>query len=115
MKDDFHKQISVDVGAAIREQRLAAGLSQDQLAEALDVGPEAVSRMERGVVYPTIPKLAELANVLKCPIETFIPLANGSTQSSANEINKMMENLDKKDAQFVTGLIDQVCNYLVKR
>lgn len=67
MKDDFHKQISVDVGAAIREQRLAAGLSQDQLAEALDVGPEAVSRMERGVVSPTIPKLAELANVLKCP------------------------------------------------
>ena len=53
MKDDFHKQISVDVGAAIREQRLAAGLSQDQLAEALDVGPEAVSRMERGVVSPT--------------------------------------------------------------
>ena len=35
MKDDFHKQISVDVGAAIREQRLAAGLSQDQLAEAI--------------------------------------------------------------------------------
>ena len=57
MKDDVERSIAMEVGAAIRAQRLRAGLSQDQLSELLGVGPEAVSRMERGVVMLTISTL----------------------------------------------------------
>ncbi len=112
MKDDFERSIAMEVGAAIRARRLQAGLSQDQLSELLGVGPEAVSRMERGVVMLTIPRLVELANALACPVESFIPKASGSTQSGANEIARMLQPLDKKDVQFVMDILERTCSHL---
>lgn len=112
MKDDFEHNIAVKVGAAIRTQRLQAGLSQDQLSELLDIGPEAISRMERGVVMLTIPRLVELSNALNCPVEAFIPRVSGSTQSGANEIARMLKPLDKKDVQFVMDMIERTCSHL---
>jgi len=115
MKDEFEKRIAVETGVAIKARRLACGLSQDQLAERLEVGPETVSRMERGVVTLTIPKLAELANVLDCPIETFIPQASGSTFSGANEVAQMLKPLAKRDAQFVVELLEKESAHLARR
>ena len=115
MKDDFDKKIAMDVGASIRARRLSAGMSQDQLAERLEVGPEAVSRMERGVVMPTIPRLVELANVLNCQVEAFIPIASGSTQSGANEIAQLLQPLDKNDMRFVVEMIQNLCIHLGRK
>jgi transcriptional regulator with XRE-family HTH domain len=115
MKDEFEQRIATETGASIKARRLECGLSQDQLAERLDVGPEAVSRMERGVVMLTIPKLVELANVLDCPVEAFIPRASGSALSGANEVVQMLKPLSKQDAQFVVQLLGKVSAYLGNR
>jgi transcriptional regulator with XRE-family HTH domain len=115
MKDEFEQRIAMEIGVSIKARRLERGLSQDQLSERLDVGPETVSRMERGVVMLTIPKLVELANVLDCPVEAFIPKASGSTLSGANEVAQMLKPLSKKDAQFVVELLEKVSGHLVAR
>ena len=112
MKDEFERSIAAQVGAAIRAKRVAAGLSQDQLSERLDVVPESVSRMERGVVSLTIPKLVELANVLGCPVEAFIPTASGSVESGAAEIGQMLRQLDKRDMKFVVEMVEKLCGHL---
>jgi transcriptional regulator with XRE-family HTH domain len=39
-----------------------------KVAEHLSIGLEAVSRMERGLVVPTIVRLAELAQLFDCDI-----------------------------------------------
>ncbi len=52
------------LGAAIRRQRKAAGLSQPQLAEKLGMSVQAVSQFERGVTVPGVYTLAELAAAL---------------------------------------------------
>jgi len=39
------------------KQRLESGLTQEQVAEMLGTGNEAVSRMERGPVMPTVARL----------------------------------------------------------
>ena len=51
------------IGAAIALAREKAGLSQDQVGEALDIGPQAVSRIERGVVDPPGTRLVELSEL----------------------------------------------------
>lgn len=112
MKDEFERSIAVEVGSAIRARRVAEGLSQDQLSELLGVGPEAVSRMERGVVSLTIPKLVEIANLLHCPVDAFIPKASGSTQSGAAEIGRMLQSLDKRDIRFVVEMVERLCGHL---
>ncbi|MDR1994902.1 helix-turn-helix transcriptional regulator [Azonexus sp.] len=114
MKDEFEQRIAAEVGASVKAWRLKRSLSQDQLAERLDVGPEAISRMERGVVMLTIPKLVELANVLDCPVEAFIPQASGSTLSGANELAQMLKPLSKQDAQFVVELLGKVSAHLAR-
>ena len=54
MKKEDSKQLAQTVGKAISRHRKEKGLGQEQLAELLKVGNEAVSRMERGTVMPTI-------------------------------------------------------------
>lgn len=49
------------IGARLRLARAAAGLSQKDMAEALMVSRQVISKWERGDSAPTVPQLAELA------------------------------------------------------
>jgi transcriptional regulator with XRE-family HTH domain len=46
-------------GEALKEKRLALGLTQVQLAQILDVKPNTVARWERGLL--SVPRTVELA------------------------------------------------------
>lgn len=115
MKDEFERGIAAEIGAAIKAKRLETGLSQDRLAELLDVGPETVSRVERGTVMTTIPKLVEFANALGCPVEALIPRANGSRLSGGAEIAEMLKSLSKSDARFVVEVVEKMVVHLKSR
>lgn len=52
-------------GIRLRKLRQALGLSQEQLAERIDVSPETISNLERGVHAPTFARLAEIAQGLE--------------------------------------------------
>lgn len=53
----------------IREFRLAAGLTQVELATKLSVNQTAVSQWERNAVLPSSEKLPDLADALHCTID----------------------------------------------
>ncbi|MGA4815312.1 helix-turn-helix domain-containing protein [Pseudomonas aeruginosa] len=44
------KALAEAVGRAIAKQRMRCGMTQDEVAEILGVGNEAVSRIERGII-----------------------------------------------------------------
>lgn len=115
MKDDFERGIATELGTAVKAKRLEAGLSQDRLAELLDVGPETVSRIERGTVMTTIPRLVEIANALGCPVEMLIPRANGSSHSGGAEIAELLKPLSKSDARFVVEVMQRVVAHLATK
>ncbi|MCC7541186.1 MAG: helix-turn-helix transcriptional regulator [Deltaproteobacteria bacterium] len=50
----------------LRRRRLDARLSQARLAERISVSTEFVSRMERGIVMPSVPTLVKLCEALRC-------------------------------------------------
>jgi transcriptional regulator with XRE-family HTH domain len=50
--------------ANLRRQRLANGLSQEQLAAKMGLHPSEVSRLERGVREPRLGTIAKLAHAL---------------------------------------------------
>jgi ribosome-binding protein aMBF1 (putative translation factor) len=52
------------IGAAVRERRLALGLSQTELAARADMTQPALSRLEAGGVIPTIPLLGRITAAL---------------------------------------------------
>lgn len=52
------------IGQAVRERRLALGLSQSELAARADMTQPALSRLEAGGVVPTIPLLERISAAL---------------------------------------------------
>ena len=57
------------MGTFIKEQRMALGLTQQQLADQLHVTNKAVSRWETGNAYPDIALLDDLAATLSVSVE----------------------------------------------
>jgi transcriptional regulator with XRE-family HTH domain len=54
----------VDAGTVIREARLRHGLTQQQLATRARTSQAAISRIERGVVSPTVATVNELLDLV---------------------------------------------------
>ena len=61
-----HEEINRRIGRAIAQYRQQSGLTQEQVAEKLQIGNEAVSRMERGLIMPNVVRLLELAEIFDC-------------------------------------------------
>ncbi len=56
------------IGHAVRERRLALGLSQTELARRAGMTQPAVSRLEAGGVIPTIPLLERITAALRADL-----------------------------------------------
>ena len=56
----------------IRENRLKKGLTQEQLAQAIGISPQAVSKWERGDGYPDITLLPRIANFFQISVDELI-------------------------------------------
>jgi ribosome-binding protein aMBF1 (putative translation factor) len=56
------------IGQAVRERRLALGLSQTELAKRAGMTQPALSRLEAGGVIPTIPLLERITTALEADL-----------------------------------------------
>jgi transcriptional regulator with XRE-family HTH domain len=63
--------IDVEVGQRIRIQRLAAGLSQSELAERIGVTFQQVQKYEKGTNRVGAGRLTRIARVLNVPVGSF--------------------------------------------
>lgn len=59
------------IGDAIRFQRKNAGLTQEKLAEAVDLNPKYLGEIERGEKIISIEALLRIAKAVKVPIKVF--------------------------------------------
>jgi transcriptional regulator with XRE-family HTH domain len=59
------------IGDAIRLHRKNAGLTQEKLAEAVDLNPKYLGEIERGEKIISIEALLRIAKAVKTPIQTF--------------------------------------------
>ena len=66
------------IGARILQQRLAAGMTQQQLADASGVDQADISRIERGQANPT----AETLEALAAPLGVTLDLIHSDTRDA---------------------------------
>ncbi len=59
------------IGDAIRAYRKKAGLTQEKLAEAVDLNPKYIGEIERGEKIISIEALLRIAKTVKIPIRDF--------------------------------------------
>jgi transcriptional regulator with XRE-family HTH domain len=65
-------------GARLRELRKAAGLTQEQLAQAAGVTVSALTKLERGQAEPTWPTATKLAAALGVSVAAFEKTTEGA-------------------------------------
>ena len=76
------------IGQAVRERRVALGLSQTELARRAGMTQPALSRLEAGGVVPTIPLLERISVALALAIHAGPWLGGASTQESAPDLER---------------------------
>lgn len=62
----------MSIGANIKSRRLKIGLSQKELAEAVNVHQSMICQIERGTKMPTLLLSKEIADALHCQINDLL-------------------------------------------
>ncbi|MGU7776301.1 helix-turn-helix domain-containing protein [Burkholderia sp. MR1-5-21] len=107
--------LAAAVGRTIAKQRIASGLTQEQVAEALGIGLEAVSRMERGVVIPTVVRLFELADIFQCDAADMLTEASSRSSDQANHLNRLLSRLSTADRAMMLEVFERLSARLTRR
>ncbi len=91
--NNFYEVIMLRIGENIRKYRREKELSQEMLAERLNVSFQTVSKWERGETHPDITLLPALANFFNVSVDTLL---------GVREI---------KEAEEVKGILDALYEY----
>lgn len=94
------------IGQAIAKYRKQAELSQEQLAEALGIGYEAVSRMERGVVIPTVDRLIHIAEIVNCPVTELLNQSSPRPSDEVVHLHQLLSSLSSENKQWLIQQIE---------
>ena len=84
----FQEVIIMELGKKIRQLRFKSGLTQEQLAEKLGIGPQSVSKWETSVAMPDITTLPLLAEIFGTSIDDLFDL---SVEQRLNRIENRMD------------------------
>jgi transcriptional regulator with XRE-family HTH domain len=69
--------LAAAIGGVARAARLAASMTQADVAERVGMAPEVYGRIERGVMLPSVPTLRKLCLVLRVSADTLLGLERG--------------------------------------
>ncbi len=91
-----------DLGMRLKEFRTKRGLSQTELGKLVGVTPSTISQVESNLIYPSLPALLKMAEVLAIELNSFF-------RESADITNRMIfpsgEAMDMKLPSFPEGTI----------
>jgi transcriptional regulator with XRE-family HTH domain len=113
------KRIDAHVGERIRSRRTELGLTQEQLADALDVSYQQVQKYETGAHRVSAGRILEIARAFGVDVGYFfeglsdddpsLPLEHGGRQRSAIELVRKFGQI--KDAEVraaIAGLVKTI-------
>ncbi len=99
------------IGQRIKQARLAKNLTQEELAERIDVSVAFLSRVERGNSHINLKRLNQLCNLLDVT-EGYV--LNGASSNSKAYLNKEFSELIKKCSPEKQKLIYNVAKTIVE-
>ena len=82
------------------------------MAEKLGLGLEAISRMERGTIMPSIPRLVEVAEVLKCPVQELLVVGSDRAIDHSIQLTQQLGQIKPKDRELLLNILGQLTTRL---
>lgn len=101
--------MSIDnIGEYIRNARINKAITQEDLAEMLDITPTHVKHIESGHRKPSVPILFSLAKILGMSIDNVIFDSVPETEMLIKEINNNLTKLNIRELKIIYDLINSV-------
>lgn len=102
------KQLKQNIGLRVKAARTQKGLTQAQLAEAIDKAFETISNIERGKTAPNFSTLADIANVLGLPMREFFDVDEADVSDARQRllmgINTLVSQMDDRQLGLLIKL-----------
>ena len=94
------------IGRRIKAAREKKRLTQEQLAELVDLSPMHVSVIERGVKLPKLETLINIANILDVSADELLQdVVNNQTKLYASEASELINQLSREDQRRVLAAL----------
>lgn len=94
------------IGKRIKAAREKKQLTQEQLAERVDLSPMHVSVIERGAKLPKLETLINIANVLDVSADTLLQdVVNNQTKLLISEASDLIRQLPREDQKRVLAAL----------
>lgn len=107
---DYHS-----IGKNIRKHRNRLGMTQEILAEKINVSIPHISRMENGSAKPSLQTLVDICNVLDISIDTLmqdnIPAAKRGANSRLDEV---LASCSAEELDMITDVVNVILRNMRK-
>ena len=102
------------IAQQIRFHRKKMGLTQEELAEKVELSVQHISRIETGYYIPSLKTFFMLASVLNLDLKAFGYMLEVSTNPRKNKIIKNVANATDAELIFYENLMQAVTDSLAK-
>jgi len=96
------------LGKNIAKMRLKNHLTQEKLAETIDVSTVFISQIETAARKPSLETVYNIANALNTTIDTLV--GENNPTAKYNEIVKLLSTKTKPEMQFIINIVREICN-----
>ena len=94
------------IGKRIKSAREKKGLTQEQLAEQVNLSPMHISVIERGNKLPRLETLINIANVLDVSADTLLQdVVNNQIKLHTSEASNLIAQLSREDQRRVQAAL----------
>ena len=108
---EYRHEYLVSMGLRIREARIAKGLSQDDLAQALGYkSRSSINKIEHGIYDFPLQKAVDIANILGVDVsDLFLGEEEAKAKAYKEEAERLAERIMRLDA-YRKALIESIIN-----
>lgn len=95
------------IGRRIQEIRKQRGLTQEQMAERVNISPHYLSALERGVYNIKLDLLVDILNILNCSAdEVFQDVVDSSSKIKASQLSEKLKGLPVHEQRKILEVIE---------
>lgn len=109
------KEIKENLAIAVREARTELGLSQEKLAEILNLDQRTILNIEAGRGNPKFEKLYPLITYLKIPADKIFYPKNNVKQPNLQKLLTTLNDCTEQEANEILPLVRYLLDILRKR
>ena len=101
-----------NLGAEIKKNRRLLKLTQERLAELIDVNPHYIYEIEKGLKIPSLTVLIAISEQLHVSIDNLLAIDVQNSDNDDDELDRLIKNLNDTQRLNLANVIRSLYPYL---